>query len=246
MVVVVIAMPSDERTRRSVRTLLAALGVGVAVAGCGHSAGGAAPGAAAPQPAAAESAHAYDISRVGDVKDDFPEGFTAEAHPAKTLEQQDIAGSGVLAFTDARVDPPQCRSVVIPPYVDPTVGTEAAGVIAQGDRGNMYVVALRSPNPIAAQQEPAGCDHISLSGASQATGTVERIAAPAIAGATTTGVKLTVADPEDDPDYLYTAALDDRTSIVVMGSADEQLDPQRLMSDLLVKAAAAVRGQQQP
>lgn len=65
----------------------------------------------------------------------------------------------------------------------------------------------------------------------------------AIPGVSTTGVKLTVADPEEDPDYLYTAALNDRTSIVVMGSADQQLDPQRLMSDLLVKAVAAVRGQ---
>ena len=72
---------------------------------------------------------------------------------------------------------------------------------------------------------------------------MERIPAPDIAGATTTGARLTVADPQEDPDYLYTAALDDRTSIVVMGSADTALDPQRLMADLLVKAVSAVRGQ---
>ncbi|MGB3476065.1 MAG: DUF5642 family protein [Mycobacterium sp.] len=254
VVVVVIEVSAkprlDRDQRRAARhglVLLAALGVGATLAGCGASTEVAPAGPVASQPPAAEPSPApYDISRVGAVADDFPQGFTAQAHPAKTLGQSDIDGSAVAAFTDAQVDPPQCRSVVIPPYVDPTVGTEAAGVIGQGDQGNMYVVALRSPNPVAAESEPAGCDRISLAGSPEATGTVERIPAPAIAGATTTGVKLSVANPEEDPDYLYTAALDERTSVVVMGSADEQLDPQRLMSDLLVKAVAAVRGQQQP
>ncbi|WP_230987130.1 DUF5642 family protein [Mycolicibacter heraklionensis] len=251
VVVVVIAMSAFDRgglrATRNGLALLAALGVGATLAGCGTSAEVTPAGPVASQPPAAEPSPApYDISRVDAVSNDFPQGFTPQAHPAKTLGQSDIDGSAVAAFTDAQVDPPQCRSVVIPPYVDPTVGTEAAGVIGQGDQGNVYVVALRSPNPVAAQSEPAGCDRISLSGSPEATGTVERIAAPAIAGATTTGVKLSVADPEEDPDYLYTAALDQRTSVVVMGSADAQLDPQRLMSDLLVKAVSAVRGQQQP
>lgn len=223
---------------------LAALGVGATLAGCGHSTEAASAGSVAPLPPPA--AASYDISRVDAVKDDFPAGFTAEAHPAKTLGEDDIAGSGVTAFTEAQVDPPQCRSVVIPPYADPKVGAQAAGVIAQGEQGNMYVIGLRSPEPVAVGNDPGGCDRISLSGSPQATGTVERIAAPDIAGATTTGARLRAGDPTEDPDYLYTAALDEQTSIVVMGSADEQLDPQRLMSDLLVKAVSAVRGQQQP
>lgn len=253
MVVVVTAMRAsrnaDGGRRGAARhgvALMTVLGVAAIFAGCDRSVESAPAGSAAPRPAAAPAAQdaaAYDISRVDAVKDDFPAGFAVQAHPAKTLGEQDIAGSAVAAFTDATVEPPQCRSVVIPPYVDPKAGTEAAGVIGQGDQGNMYVVALRSPNPIAAGDDPAGCDRISLSGSPEATGTVDRIPAPAIAGVTTTGVKLSVADPEEDPDYLYTAALNDRTSIVVMGSADRQLDPQRLMSDLLVKAAAAVRGQ---
>lgn len=254
VVVVVIGasvMPRLDRGRRlSVKpglVLAAALGVGATLAGCGASTevAPAASPVASQNPAAEPSPAPYDISRVGAVADDFPQGFTAQAHPAKTLGQSDIDGSAVAAFTDAQVDPSQCRSVVIPPNVDPTVGTEAAGVIGQGDQGNMYVVALRSPNPVAVEAEPAGCDRISLAGSPEATGTVERIPAPAIAGVTTTGVKLSVEGPEEDPDYLYTAALDDRTSVVVMGSADAQLDPQRLMSDLLIKAVSAVRGQQQ-
>lgn len=210
---------------------LAALGVGATLAGCGQAAD---PGRG--------SEPGYQIGRVDRVTDDFPAGFAVDAHPAKTLDQQDIDGSGITAFTGAAVDPPQCRSAVIPPYADPVVGTAAAGVHAEGDRGNIYVVALRSPAARPADQSPSGCDRVALSGSSEATGTAERIAAPEIGGVTTTGVKMNVGDPQGEPDYVYTAALDDRTSIVVMGSADAQLDPQRLMSDLLVKATAAVSG----
>ncbi|GFG76433.1 hypothetical protein [Mycobacterium botniense] len=66
--------------------------------------------------------------------------------------------------------------------------------------------------------------------------------APRIAGVTTTGVKLN-ANPAGDPDYLFTAALNGQTSVVVMGSADTQINPQQVMSNLLVKAVSAVRAQ---
>lgn len=230
--------------RRRIVPLLAALGVSATVAGCGHTGEASQPSAQPPasQPSPAGSGAGPDISRVDSLKDDFPPGFTVQAHPAKTLGEQDIAGSGVAAFTAAQIDPPQCRSAVIPPNVDPTVGTDAAGVRAEGDQGTMYVVALRSPKAIPVSMPAAGCDRVSMSGSPEASGTVTRIPAPRIPDATTTAAKLTVDDPEQPPDYLYTAALDDRTSVVVMGSADDQLDPQRLLSDLLVKAAAAVRG----
>ncbi|HEU4361920.1 MAG TPA: DUF5642 family protein [Mycobacterium sp.] len=232
--------------RRSVSGL-AALGAAAALAGCSHAATPppSAPSSVPPSPAQSSASQpaGYDISKVDDVKDDFPSGFTAQAHPAKTLDQQDINGSQIAAFIGAQVDPPQCRSVVIPPYAEPVVGTQAAGVRAEGDQGAMYVVALRSPKPNPISPPPAGCDQIALSGSPEASGTVEQVPAPDIAGVTTTGVKLTTDDPDDDPDYLYTAALDDQTAVVVMGSADTQLDPQKFLADLLVKAVSAVRGQ---
>lgn len=80
-----------------------------------------------------------------------------------------------------------------------------------------------------------------MTGEPEASGAAERTPAPDISGTTTTGVKLAVND--EDPDYIFTAALDDQTSIVVVGSTDPQLNPQQLAPDLLVKAAAAVRGQ---
>ncbi|SRX95837.1 hypothetical protein MSP7336_04110 [Mycobacterium shimoidei] len=228
--------------------MLAVAGLGsVALAACveapehtaAHSAQPPAPSSAQPAPPPPK----YDISRVDNLKDSFPPGFKTDPHPAKTLEQQDIDNSGIMPFTQAQFDPPQCRALVIPPYVDATVGTQAAGVRGQADQGEIYIVAMRLTKPTPAGPPPAGCEQVSMSGASQATGTAEAIPAPNIEGATTTGVKLSPADTDEDPDYEFTVALDDQTSIVVMGSTAEQLNPQQVMSDLLVKAASAVRGQ---
>lgn len=239
-----------KKALRPISAGAAAVGVGVVAvtmfAGCGHTTEAApqrSPSSApAPVQPSATPPAAYDISRVDDVSNDFPAGFTVQAHPAKMLQQQDIDSSSLTAFTAAQVDPPQCRPAVIPPYADPVTGTTAAGVRAAGDQGNIYVVALRSPKPNPVSVPPAGCDRMALSGSPETTGTVERVPAPAVVGVTTTGVKMTGTDPEDNPDYLYTAALDDQTTVVVMGSADEQLDPQQLLADLLVKATSAVRG----
>ncbi|WP_169714687.1 DUF5642 family protein [Mycobacterium celatum] len=237
-------------TSRQIPCLLVALGATLAISACSHSAEQSPPGTSSSQsqppsatnaPAAAAPA-AYDIGRVDNVKNDFPVGFAPTAEPPKTLAQHDIESSGITAFTGAQIDPPQCRSMVIPPNVEPSVGAQAAGVRGEGDQGNIYVVALRLPQPVPAGQAPAGCDRVTLSGDPQAAGTAERIPAPHIDGVTTTGVKLS-ADASDDPDYLYTAALDNQTSVVVMGSTDTQLNPQQLLSDLLVKATSAVRGQ---
>ncbi|WP_160118025.1 DUF5642 family protein [Mycobacterium sp. MFM001] len=242
-------MTSSRRTIRQTSCLLIALGASVAIPACSHSAehpaGTSSTQSQPPSPTntpAAAAPAGYDIARVDNVKNDFPAGFAPEAEQPKTLAQHDIDSSGITAFTKAQIDPPQCRSMVIPPNVEPSVGAQAAGVRGEGDQGNIYVVALRLPQPVPAGQPPAGCDRVTLSGDPQAAGTAERVPAPHIDGVTTTGVKLS-ADASDDPDYIYTAALDDQTSVVVMGSTDTQLNPQQLLPDLLVKATSAVRGQ---
>jgi hypothetical protein len=225
-------MTSPRRTTKKITPLLVALGASIALAGCGHPA----------EEKPTSSAGAYDISRVDNVKGDFPPGFSVEVAQQKTLDQQDIDNSGINAFTGAQVDPPQCRSLLIPPYAEAKVGTQAAGVRANSDQGNMFVVAMGLPQPVSASGPPAGCDHASVSGDPEATGTAEAIPAPKIDGVTTTGAKLTVS-ADEDPDYIYTAALNDKTTVVAVGSADADLNPQQLLSNLLVKAVAAVRGQ---
>lgn len=239
---------TSRRTTRQVGCALAAVGMGIALAACAQPGADkpAASSSAQPQPSASASAAAsagYDIARVNNVKNDFPPGFNPDVHPATTLNQQDINHSGFVALTRAKVDPAQCRSLIIPPYAEPTVGTQAAGTQGRGDQGEIYVVALRPPRPVPASPPPAGCDTVSLSGAPAATGTAERIPGPNIDGVTTTGVRLNPADGEDDPNYIFTAALNDQTSVVVIGSTTDDLNPQQLLSDLLVKATAAVRGQ---
>jgi hypothetical protein len=226
------------------------LGIGAALVACGHSTEEKATSSPAAQPPSPSSSStstaapaAYDISRVDNVQNDFPPGFEVEAHPAKALDQHDIDNSGVNDLAEAAKDPPQCRGMVIPPYANPSVGTQAAGVKGEGDKGSIHVVAFRSPEPIPVSSPPADCDRASLSGSPEATGTAERIAAPNIDGVTTTGAKLLSTNGQEEPEYIFTAALDDRTSVVVRGGADAELNPQQLMSNLLVKATAAVRGQ---
>jgi hypothetical protein len=242
-------MTSHRPTPRHIVSVAAAVGIGATLAACGHSGQSKSAASSTPQPqpatssaASAAASPSYDVSRVDNVKNDFPAGFSTDAHPAKTLNQQDIDGSGIVAFTKATVNPPQCRSLIIPPYAEPSVGTQAAGVQGEGDQGKIYVVAMRLPKPVPATQPPAGCDHVSLSGSPQAAGTADSVPAPKIDNLITSGVRLSPADAED-PDYILTAALNDQTSVVVMGSTSADLNPQSLLADLLVKATAAVRGQ---
>jgi Domain of unknown function (DUF5642) len=238
-----------------IASLLVAVGVcAVTVAACGNSeqpkptgsssaqAQPPSSSSASPAPASPAPADEYDISRVDNVKSNFPPGFKPDSQPEGTLDQNDVNKSGIIWYTQAKFDPPQCRALVIPPYADPSVGTDAASVSGDGDQGQIDVVAMRLPQPTPASQPPAGCNQVSLSGAPEATGTAEPIPAPKIDGVTTTGIKLTHAD-DSDPDYMFTAELGNQTSVVVMGSTADDLNPQQLLSDLLVKATAAVRGQ---
>lgn len=237
-------MTSPRSTITNFAAPLLALGVGLVFAGCSHSADSGPTDSPAAQPPPESSSTpapaGYDVSRVSGVKGDFPPGFDVQTEPEKTLSQQDIDNSGIGAFTGAAVGPPQCRAMLIPPNAEPSVGTRAAGVHGSGDQGNMFVVALTLPQPVTAGAPP-DCAHASVSGGPEVTGTAEPVPAPHIDGATTTGVKLTVSD--QDPDFIFTAALDSQTSVIAMGTADADLNPQQVLSDLLVKAVGAVRGQ---
>ena len=113
---------------------------------------------------------------------------------------------------------------------------------AESDQGEIFVVAMNLPKPTPAAPLPAGCDHVGLSGSPEATGTAESVPAPQIDGATTSGVKLTPSDENAPSEYIFTAEIGDQTSIAVMGGTADELNPQQVLSDLLVKATNAVRG----
>jgi hypothetical protein len=227
-------------SRRQIGSTLTALGlITLSASACGGSHGSQPSG----QPASSSSSAVhYDISRVNNVKSDVPAAFETAPGAPTTLTQDDIDNARVIPFTKAAYDPPQCRALVIPPYVEPVVGAQAAILSAEGERGEFFVVAMRLPHAVPASPPPAGCDHVAMSGSDESTGTAESVPAPRIDGVTTTGVKLKPATDKTPGGYVYTAALEDQTSVAVMGGADEALKPQQLLSDLLVKAVAAVRG----
>lgn len=232
-----------SRLVRRIACPLLALGLSGWVGACGHS--------PEQQPAPA----GYDISRVDRVQNDFPPDFTVTTGLSKTLSADDIQRAGIHVLTKADLDPPDCLPVIVPPYADITPGTEAAGVTAHGDQGGVHMTAFRLPKPVPISPPPGGCDQVQLHSPAGLTGTAHRIPAPQIDGVTTTAVKLVENKREgeyvfndatdksqSEPNYLLTAALDDRTVIVVRGSVDDALNPQQFFSDLLVKATAAVRG----
>lgn len=228
---------------RSISFLTIALSVGAGATGCGQR---------VEQPAPITA----DISRIDQVHNDFPPGFTVKTGLAKTLNEHDIQRAGIHVLTEATLDPPHCLPAMIPPYADLTPGTEAAGVTANGELGGVHVTALRLPHPVPAGRPPDGCDSIRIT-SPNLTATAHRIAVPDLNGVPTTGFELIENRKEDDyiftdrtdhiipadPDYLLTAAVDDRTVVVIKGAVDTSLHPQQLFSDLLVKAVTAIRGQ---
>ena len=225
---------------RTVTALLIALGViGFTFVGC---AGRRLTTPATSTTSTTKPVVAYDISRVVTIKGDVPPGSVVEVRPARIVTAGDLESSEVVELTKALITPFDCRSVVLPPYLDLPAGSQAAEVRAVlADHSGVHVVALRSPTPMPVTQPPAICEmEILISGPPGVAGTAEHIRAPDIAGVDTTGLKL--AHGERDAQYMYTAALDEQTLVVVMGSAAAKHNPQQFLSDLLAKAVAAVGG----
>lgn len=232
----------SRRAARQIGSTLTALAlVATSASACGGS-HESKPSAAQAGSSSSSSTEQYDISRVNNVKNDVPAAFKTAPSPPTTLTQDDIDNARIIPFTKATYDPPQCRALVIPSYVEPVVGAQAAILSAEGDRGEFFIVALRLPHPVSVSPPPAGCGHVAMSGSDESTGTAEAVPAPQIAGVTTTGLRLKPATDKSPGGYVFTAALSDQTSIAVLGGAEDDLHPQQLLSDLLVKATAAVRG----
>lgn len=217
---------------RVVAAILIVLGAAGGTTACGTT--------AATRPEAGDPAPGIDISRIDDVRDDFPAGFTVRAGRSRTFTAGDIARTGINTLTESTLHPAHCLPAIIPPYADISIGTVAAGVTGRGAQGGVQVTALRLPRPVPATAPPAGCDLVAITAAPAVTGAAEAVPLPAIAGATTRGVKLSAAG-QTEPDYILTAALDDQTTVVVRGNLAAALNPPQLLSNLLVKAVAAVR-----
>lgn len=222
---------------RQTASLLAVVGLGLGVAACSQS-------AAQDMPKAAPAAVVItpDISRIDAVAGAFPTGFEVNTGLSKTLTRSDVENAGMDALTRGTLSPGHCLPMIVPSYAHPKVGTEVAGVTGSGELGGVQVTALRTIEAFSAAAAPEGCEKVVISGSDTASGTAERVPAPEIAGVTTTGVKLIEDGPDQPAHYIFTAALDEHTVVVVRSSLDEQLQPHQFLSNLLVQATTAVRG----
>ena len=101
----------------------------------------------------------------------------------------------------------------------------------------LVVMAAQSDHP-AAEITRAGCEHITVTSPDGVSATVEQVPGPDIAGVKTAGLQAHVSTGGRTTDEVtYTAALGDRTIVVVQGDVDPPV-----AADVLGKAVTALRG----
>jgi hypothetical protein len=228
---------------RRLAVLVIAFGTSIAVLSCASPREGAQNRSSSSSAAATsgESDGGYDISRIAEVEDDFPPGFTPRWFPLHVLNEEQATSVGEVVYGEpSTVDPPQCASVLKP--VHATAGTESVGFRADGPQGQMSVGADRFPVSVRVDIPSVCCDRTSYTVEKlRQSGTVERIGAPDIDGATTTALKIQI-DGADKVDYYHIAFLGDRVSVDLRARVDPNFQAEPFLSDLFGKAVAAVRG----
>ena len=217
------------------RGIVVAAICGVIVAGCTPPADDA--------PADKPPAESYDIARLSEILPSFPSGYAPKAYPLSHRNPTATnAGEGIGIAKVDNVDPPQCRSVLIP--VADSMG-DMVDIYAPGVAGTIWMAAVSSPDPLPADIPAEGCDHINYTRANLETAAVERITAPQIEGARTIAIKYPGAVPSVTI-YQYTAILGDRVAVTLRGAEDQGAPATAALPGLLADGVAAVRGTYTP
>lgn len=198
------------------------------------------------QPAAgpAKSAGGYDISRIAQLANQFPAGFSVTPIPRTTLTQEQADNFGdMVTKLGIVIDPPQCEALM--KSVRLIGGSQLQGLRGSGPQ-EITVIAMQFPQPTPLPGGGDNCGHITVT-APGVDGTADRLPAPAISGATTTGVKehlnITTAGVSQTMDqYMYIAMLGDKTGVSVTSQSDKGPSDTQPLEKLLVKGVAAVRG----
>lgn len=214
------------------------------IVGCGaHDDGKTAPptSAGSATSAAAAPAKNVDIARIGTVQSSLPAGYDAIPLPPKTITQEQLDAPGIAALSadpPAVVDPAAC-AIALKPLGAVGVGGTAEGFVGSKDASTIVVMAATAKDK-AGKISQAGCDHFTVTSPHGPNGTIDRIPGPDIAGVETVGAKAHVDAqglPVPTEEYTFTAAVGDRTILVVQGDSD----PDGLKK-ILEKAVAAVQG----
>jgi hypothetical protein len=224
------------RTRRIAALLVTA----VVLSGCSSSTTGPAK---TPTSSVEESA-GYDLSRLAEVKDDFPPDFTPSPFEVAKLDPAyvDQVGAVVSYGKPFTVDPQQCRALLKP--VDGRIGADTNGSRVDGPNKQSIAVNADAPVTVPAEIPATNCDRMTFdvkNDAVRTRGTAERITAPIIDGAVTEALQIQI-DGYPDAEYYYAAIVDNRLYVNVAARLNPSFDAQPLLPDLLVKAVAAVRG----
>lgn len=232
------------RTTRRIAESLAVLCTFVAVAGC-------APSTTESENAPSPSADApvdYDVARLAEVEGDFPPGFIpfpfrlGKQRP-ETVDQVSAVVSYGRPFL---VDPPQCRPLL--KLVDGRVGADTNGTRADGPNKQSIAVSAIAPVTVPAGLPANRCERMTFEvpGAPVPTrGMANRITAPTIDGATTSALEIHT-DGYPEVEYDYAAILDGRVYVRVAARLSPGFAAQPVLTELLVTAQAAVRGQLPP
>jgi hypothetical protein len=189
------------------------------------------------------SAAEYDLARLGDVENHLPAGFTAYPFEAAPLDPAFVGQVGAVVSYGKpfSVNPSQCHALLKP--VDGQLTARTNGIRADGPDKQSIAVNADAPVTVATGVPATGCDQMTFDvddDAVRTFGAGERIAAPAIDGATTEALKIQF-DGATAVQYSYSAILDDRLYVNVAARLDPNFDAQPLLPDLLVQAVAAVR-----
>lgn len=181
-----------------------------------------------------------DLSRLAEVSDDFPPGFTPQppSGPKKvTAQDAQLISETVSYGKPLTVTPPECRPLFKP--VEARTGAEKMGVGAGGPQPPSLVVSAVDPVAVPVALPTQGCDRMTFVVAGAVPdGTAERLAAPHIDGATTNGLKVFY---DGGVEYFYTAILDGRTYVEVWARVGPDFQAEPVLPDLLTKAVAAIR-----
>lgn len=226
---------------RTAAALLLAATVCAGLAGCSSGGKSGAPTQSASSSAAtsAQAPGGFDISRIDQLANQFPPDSEVKPIPRTTLNQEE-ADTLAGMRKEFLYDPPQCGAL-LSKSTHLGAGSQIQGISAHKPE-QIVILAVESPASVADAPKIAGCDRVTFTVPDEVKGTAERIAAPAIAGVTTSGTKMhmdltTPEGPKTVDETTFRAELSSRVEIAVAGTAD----PARL-EDLLNKAVVAIRG----
>lgn len=218
-----------------------ALLIGALLAGCGSQPDEPADTSAAQSaPFGAEPDGGYDVGRLSDAADIFPEGYDVKGMPVAVLTREEADQiAGMYDSIQIAFDPPHCRALSTPFRL--TEGS-ATGGSRSVKPASIVVMASRLSVPNPDPLVDASCTKVTMDAPGVMTGVATAIDAPQIPEVTTLAVKSVVDGQQSGiaaqrESYTMVAALSDRTSVMVQGEKDP-----KLLGEILVKAVAKLRG----